>query len=459
MLMDLRRHYGDIARARLGPFITHTVAHPEYVKHVLQDNSRNYIRGRFYENFKLGIGVGLLTTDGEAWMSHRRVAAPLFHKRWLDGFSESMGESLDTVIEGWRGCAQNGQPIDIVPEMITLSIGIVGKLMFNEDLTRFANEIGEFTEVAVQAMMPQGNLHDVLPPWVPTPHNLRLARTRRAYDQIITAKIDEHRRKPFDGDTLIARLLAAHDEAGAGWTRQQLRDEVTTLLMAGYETTGTGLAWMLYAMSTHPHLLQNLREELDQVLGGRPATAADIPNLPYLQMIVEESLRLYPPVWAYPRSAIEDDEIGGYHIPAGSAVFVSPYLTQRHPDVWENPEAFIPERFEPNKIAARHNYAFFPFGGGPRKCIGLHVARMHMQFTLAAVAQNFDVDIVPGQNLHYGKLTSLRPMEGMLATLHPIRRTRALRRPNAPVASLAAPRIETPASGARGVCPFRGVSS
>lgn len=447
MLLRLRLEYGDVARNRLGPYLTHALAHPQHVKHVLQDNAGNYVRGRFYERFKLFFGDGLLTTDGDFWLRHRRIAQPLFHRRRVETISEAMTTPAAGMIERWHGYARNGSSIDVVPEMMRLTLSTLGKVIFNSDLGRHAEEAGPAVRLGLEAMMPQGNINDFIPQWIPTPLNGRIHRARRALYAIMRHVVEEHRSGRSEASDLITMMLSAKNEAtGEPLSEREVRDELMTVFLAGHETTGSGLAWTLYALSMQPQVLRRLQAELEAVLGTRVPTAADLPDLPYLTMVIEESLRLYPPIWGYTRDAVKDDEIGGFHIPAGSSIFVSPYVTHRHPGFWQNPEAFDPDRFAPQLAAARPRFAYFPFGGGPRQCIGIHIAKLQMQLTVAMIVQHFDLHALPGHSVRHGALVSLRPVNGILLTLHPVKGRRnpappprpAVRREKAPVQALSA---------------------
>jgi cytochrome P450 len=268
-------------------------------------------------------------------------------------------------------------------------------------------------------MMPQTDLYRMLPRWVPTPYNRRVSRGRQTLDRVIARVIEERRTLSVQDDDLISMLLGARDaDTGKGMENQEIYDEIRTILMAGHETTATGLGWTFYALSQHPEVRRRLRDELERVLAGRTPTLADLSNLPYLRQVIDESLRVYPPIWGYTRDAIKDDEIGGYHIPGGSTVFLCPFATHRHPEFWSNPDAFDPERFAPGADANRPRYAYFPFGGGPRQCIGLHMAIMQMQIVVAMVTQRYDVDVVPGYPVEYGRLVSLRPLRGLVMTIN-----------------------------------------
>lgn len=449
MLLRLQQGWGDIAVNRLGPFVTHALAHPRDVQYVLQENQANYSRGRFYDNFKLFFGDGLLTTEGDFWKRHRRAIQPMVHRPKLDAYVQPVGEAALGLVQRWRERSRDGEAIDVVPEMMHLSLRMLGKMVFNTDISAYAEEVGPAVLFALDAMMPQGNLNDFIPRKLPTPFHMKIWRARRKIDTIINHIVEQHRSEAVSASDLISLLLAArHPDTGQPMTDQEVHDEVMTVFLAGHETTGTGMAWALYALSQHPEVLRRLREELDAVLGGRAPAVEDFARLPYLEQVVQESLRVYPPIWGYTRDLINDDEIGGYHLPAGSSIFVSPYVTHRHPEFWDNPDAFDPEHFAPG--LKHHKFAFFPFGGGPRKCIGFQIALMQMRVVVAVAAQHFELHALPGHPLTRGALISLRPLQGIKLILKP--RTHGQ-------APAAAPSREALAAAAEAGCPFAAAAA
>ena len=420
MLLDLQREYGDVVRQRLGPYLVHSVTHPDGVRHVLQGNYKNYARGKFYENFKLFFGEGLLTTDGEYWLRHRRMAQPIFHRDVVEGCTDTATGSINAMLDRWREPAAHGESVELVAEMMSVSLGILGRVVFNMDFSDYSKAVSPSVLVGLKTMMPQGNLNDFIPRWVPTPYNRRVTNAQHNLRDIMQKVIADH---AVGGDgtiDLITLLQSAKDEeSGLPLTDQEIHDEVMTVFMAGHETTGNGMAWTLYAVAMHPEVRKRLEAEVDEVLGDRTPTLADLSRLTYSRMVVDESLRLYPPIWGYTRDPVADDEIDGYSIPAGSTIFMSPYVTHRHPEFWDNPEAFDPERFAPGRAESYHHFAYFPFGGGSRKCIGFHLALLQMQLATAMVAQRFRVEPVPGHPVEYGRMVALRPAHGIQVTLHP----------------------------------------
>jgi cytochrome P450/NAD(P)-dependent dehydrogenase (short-subunit alcohol dehydrogenase family) len=417
MLLSLRRDYGDVVRNRLGPFVTFALAHPDHIQYVLQENHRNYTRGRFYDNFKPFFGQGLLTTEGEFWRRHRRIVQPAFGWRRLEETTEVVGTAAMALVERWRRSA--GEPIDVVPDMMHLSLAALGLMVFNADISDTAEAVGPAVRFGLEAMMPQGNHNDFIPRWMPTPFNRRVKRARGAIDLIIRRVIDQHRGGQRDPSDIISLMLTTPDpDTGQLMIEQEVHDEVMTIFLAGHETTGSGLAWALYALAQHPGVIRPLRDELQSRLGGRAPTFAELRALPYLEQVISESLRVYPPIWGFTRDLLDDDEIAGYHIPAGASVFLSPYVTHRHPDFWPNPEAFDPDNFS-SHTPARHKYAYFPFGGGMRKCIGFQMALLIMRVVVATVVQHLDLAAVPGHPVQRGALIALRPLHGIKMVMRP----------------------------------------
>ncbi len=442
LLLGVQREYGDVARLRLGPYIVHSVTHPKHIKYILQENNRNYVRGKMYKQFQCFMGEGLLTRDGGPWIRHRRMAQPLFNRRSVEKMASTMTDHIEAMLQQWERRLGKGEAFDVVPEMMHLSMGILSQVMFSTDLRADAERLGPAVRFSLTAMIFSGSMSQFLPSWLPIPYNRRLNRDRRTLHDVMDRLISDHRHEETPED-LVSLLLSARDEAsGEALSVQEIRDELMTIFLAGHETTGTGLSWMLYAVSRHPEVRRILEAEVDEVLGGRTPVLEDLPRMPYSRMVVEESLRMYPPIWLYPRDAVADDEIGGYHIPARSSVFLVPFVTHRHPELWDNPEAFDPERFSPDRSAARPQFAYFPFGGGQRQCIGNHMAMLQLQLAVIMIAQRYRLHVVPGHPVEHGFLVSLRPLHGILMNLQ--RRSTISRRERVFAAR------ETPVSA----CPF-----
>jgi cytochrome P450 len=302
-----------------------------------------------------------------------------------------MTEAALAMLERWQIAAACGEPLDASKEMMRLTLRIAGLTLFSLDISGEADVVGRaFTEASEYVAHASLDPLALLLTGFPMPAQLRFRAALRALDKVVQGIITERRRQNRDtGDLLSMYLLARDEETGEGMNDRQLRDEVMTLLLAGHETTANTLAWTWYLLSGHPVIEQKLHAELAAVLGGRVPTVPDLPNLPYTRMVIEESMRLYPPAYGISRKAIAADEIGGYRIPANSVIFVGPYVMHRHPKFWENPDVFDPERFTPERSADRPPFAYFPFGGGPRLCIGNQFALIEAQLLLATVAQRY----------------------------------------------------------------------
>jgi cytochrome P450 len=416
---EIRERYGDVVRLRgVGGLSWYLVSHPNDIEHVFK--SKQYPKGLFVETVKLLVGNGLITSEGEFWRRQRRLASPAFHRQRLINLSTMMTASAERVVERWEVPASQGQPVDVAQDMMALTLEIVGRALFNVDLSKAADEVGHALTVALEYVNHRSLNPLSLPEQFPTRQNRRFKRARQTIDQLMYQIIEDHRRNPSTathGDLLTMLLEARDEETGEGMNNQQLRDEVTTIVLAGHETTAATLAWTWYLLAQHPDVAHKLRNELDDVLAGRTPTFEDLPNLPYTRMVIDETLRLYPPVWSVARQAMEDDEIGGYHIPAKSPIVVSQYVTHRHPKFWDNPEAFDPERFSPERSTGRHKFAYFPFGGGPRICIGNNFALMEAQLLLATLAQHYELALVPEHPVVPEPLITLRLKHGLRMTI------------------------------------------
>ena len=420
--MDAARQYGDVVRFGAGPWLSYFVSHPDYVKHVLQDNNHNYCKkNQFNDLFKLVVGEGLLTSDGDVWRRRRKLAQPAFHREKIASFAVGMTDSTLSMLESWTAAAQDARPLDIMTEMQELATTIVGQALFGTDLSQpSTDEMQQDRLIPLEYLNHRMRRPLSLPVWVPTRMNLRFRKAMRLSDDNVFSIINERRQTGKDTGDLLSMLLAARDEeTGEGLNDQELRDEVMTFLGAGNETTAVTLTWAWYLLSKHPDVERRLHAELDVVLGGRTPTVEDVANLTYTRMIIDETLRLYPAAWAIGRGIVDDDEIGGYRIKKGAMMLLSPYVTHRRSDIWDNPEGFDPEWFTPERVAERPRYAYFPFGGGPRQCIGNTFALMEAQLVLATVAQKYRLSLVPGCTVEPDPIFTLRPNRAVLMTLQP----------------------------------------
>jgi cytochrome P450 len=409
--------YGDISRVELrgaGHVVSHFVAHPDYVQHVLQDNQHNYRKAWTYLPLRAFLGDGLLTSDGDLWLRHRRMLQPAFHRRVLDSFGTAMLQACNALRDRWESRKEQ-EPLDMGTEMARLTLDIVGRALFGADLREYAHRVSpavaSLQELALRAFS--------LPyiwPFAARPERIPIRRYREAVkdlNQIVYELIHSRREEDSDRSDILGILIRARDEdSGTPLTDAEIRDELMTFVLAGHETTANALTWTFYLLGQNDDHLRHLKDELDAVLGGRDPSPEDVGRLPYTQAIIEEAMRLYPPAWSIDREALEEDEIGGYSIPAMSTVFTSPYATHRHPDFWPEPERFDPERFLGS--SDRHRFAYFPFGGGRRQCIGKAFALMEATIALAVIAQRFQVEPVTTDPIGPRAEVTLRPQSPIL---------------------------------------------
>ena len=414
------RQYGPICHYRILKWPIYYVSHPDYIKHVLQDNHRNYGKNAFsYRMLQLILGNGLVTSDGDFWLRQRRLAQPAFHRQRIEGFATIMTQATLNMLDRWAAYTDSEQGFDLAQELTRLTLRIAGETLFDIDLTDDADDVGRALSIGLEETIGRLSRPLTLPLSIPTPKNRRFLSARRALDSVVYDIIAERRRTQADvGDLLSMFMLAEDEETGERMTDQQLRDEVMTMMLAGHETTANALIWTWYLLAQHPDVEAKFTAELNAVLGGRTPTIDDLPNLSYTLKVIQESMRLYPPIYLFSRSATHDDEIGGYHVPAGTTVSMSPYAMHRHPDYWDDPERFDPERFNAEAVSARHRFVYIPFAAGPRQCIGNTFALTEGQLVLATVAQRYQLRLVPDHPVEPMAAITLRPRNGVRVTLH-----------------------------------------
>lgn len=413
-LTSLAREYGEIAFLAWGSRPTYFIHHPDFFKYVLQENNRNYRRDARVEQFKILVGEGLVTSTGDLWLRQRRIMQPAFHRQQLEGLATYMTEIADGYVAHWQAAAERGTALDMAEEMMRLTRDIVVKTLFGAVVREKQDEITQAVITALDYMNKMGLSLIKVPPHWPTARNRRFNQARELLDQVIYEIIDECDRDPDGQPHVLSMLLNARDEeTGGRMDRRQMRDEAMTLFLAGHETTAVLMVWSWYALASNPDVERQLHEELDEVLGGRTPTFDDLPRLAYTRMLIDETLRLYPPTFIMAREANTDDEIGGYTIPADAGILLSPYLMHRDAEYWENPEQFDPLRFLPERSLDRPRFAYVPFGGGPRMCIGNSFALMEAQLILATVAQRYRFEVAPGWKVELQTGLTLRPRGGL----------------------------------------------
>jgi cytochrome P450 len=416
-LTNVAHQYGDVARFSIANLNFYEVVHPEGVRHVLQDNHQNYERGKMFDPIRNLIGNGLLLSDGAFWQRQRGSMQPAYHMQHISRFGERITSETNSLAERWQVYSGQSQPIDALQDLFRLCLKMTMQTVLSAETPEDTEAIGRSITILLENI----SFHFETPFYpsmsVPTPRNRQLARALQVFDQILSRSVKERRRKEQAtgaglGDDLLGMFMAARSaDSGQGMSDQELRNEILTVFATGPEPTAIALSWAFYFLSRHPNIQQKLTTELTQVLNGRLPTVGDLPRLVYTRMVLQESMRLFPPAWLVNRSAIADDEIGGYAIPAGAVIMMSPYLTHRHVDFWEDPEKFDPERFTPERSAGRPQYAYFPFGFGPHQCIGMDWAMLQAQLALATPAQRFRIELLPDARVDVVSSLMLRPSQ------------------------------------------------
>ena len=412
----MQREYGDIVWTRFLYVPALFLYHPNEIEYVLTTNAKNFrkamtLRSNFFQRL---VGNGLLTSEGEEWKRQRRLSNPAFHRERVATYATTMVDYAKRLVENW----QAGETRDMHREMMRLTLEIVVRCLFSADVSSDVDHVGEILSEMVKPFASQATLKWILNNRLPTPEHIRFHRLARKIDAVVYRLIAERRASGRDEGDLLSMLLAAHDEDGRGMNDQQLRDEVMTLFLAGHETTALTLAWSWYLLGKYPEAEKKFHAELEEVLGHRDATFADLPRLKFTEKIVKESMRLYPPAYGLGREAINDCEIGGYPVPAGTQVFMFQWTTQRDARFFDQPREFHPERWTPEFESQLHRYAYFPFGAGPRVCIGASFAMMEMILVLATIGRRFRLQLVPDHPVETYPAMSLRPKDGVKVTIH-----------------------------------------
>ncbi|MCP3143512.1 cytochrome P450 [Pyxidicoccus xibeiensis] len=412
------REYGDVVRMRVGPVSVTLLAHPDAIRHVLQDHARNYDKQtRGFAVIRELLGQGLLTSEGDFWLRQRRLAQPAFHRQRLAGFARTMVDATADLAAALEARIASGQPFDVAEDLTHLTLRIAGLTLFGTDVSNESRAVGEAlgrVQTFANARLTQ---LIQLPRALPLPSHRRFERDAATLDRVVRTIIERRHREGAEHHDLLQMLMEARDEdTGERMSDTQLRDEVMTLLLAGHETTASALAWTVVLLSRHPEVRRSLEAELARELAGRNPTVEDLPRLALTRRVVDESLRLYPPAWIFSRNAIQDDVVCGFRIPRGSYVLLVPWVTHRHPRLWEAPEKFDPDRFLPEHERERPRFTFFPFGGGPRQCIGNQFAMMELVLVLATLLQRVRLDLAPGHDLAPAPAITLRPRPGVWVT-------------------------------------------
>lgn len=412
---SVARTYGPIASYPILQWRLVFATRAESIRHVLSSNAKNFTNREIYFNLIPLLGAGLLTSDGDFHKQQRRLVLPAFHRRRVESYADVMVNYTLEMLERWRP----GQILDVAGEMQRLTLRIVAKALFNMDLGDESSTLGQAFSGTLAYLNDGGMISlNSLPLNLPFTAYGRFVRAKRVLDAAVYKIIQSHRSSGEDYGDVVSMLLHARDEDGSALSDIQVRDQTMTLMAAGHETTAVALSWTFYLLSEHPQVREKLLAEIRAVLGDRPPTVADLEHMPYLEMVLKESMRLYPPAWAVARRATNDYELEGYRLPAGSFVMLSPFVTHRLPIYWSEPERFWPERFSPEHDEPSEPFAYFPFGAGPRTCIGMPFAMMEARLLLATILQRFTPALVPGTRVEPKPLVTLRMRHGLPAILH-----------------------------------------
>ena len=403
------RHYGDIVRYRILNVNVFLLNHPDWIEDVLAGDHRNFMKGRILRANRLMLGNGLIINEGDDWMRQRRLVQPAFHRDRIAAYAGVMIAFTQRLAASWR----DGETFDILPEMKRLTLEIIAKTLFDADISSQAGVVGRALQIFLEEFAARTGNGLLVPERIPTPGNLRLQRAVRRLDKVVYRMIQQRRLSGQPHNDLLTMLLEARDERGNRMSDQQLRDEVMNILLAGHETTALALTWTWYLLAKHPAVEHRLFAELDRVLGGRSPEVTDIPNLPYTDGVLKESLRLFPPAWCITRVALRECEIGGYAVPAGTSLSVSQWVVHHDPRYFEDPEAFKPQRWENDLSRRLPAFAYFPFGGGPRRCLGYSFAMTEAVLIIAALASKFRFSLAPGHPVVPWPSITLNPKFGV----------------------------------------------
>lgn len=409
---DCARQYGDIFRWSFGPFPAYVVNHPSLIETILVTQMQKFAKSSVYRRGLRILGKGLINSEGSFWQRQRRLVQPAFHRERIASYSNIMIDYTQRLLEQW----QDGEVRDIHEEMMTLALAIVSKAMLDIDIIDEQKGVHAALNVVIQVNDQLINQY-LIPSWLPTPGNLRYQQATRQLDAIIYHMIAERRQTGGDRGDLLSLLLQIRDEDGSQMTDQQVRDEAATLLLAGHETTANALTWLWFLLAQHPQVEAKFHEELQTVLGNQLPTLRDIPQLQYTEWVVLEAMRLYPPVWGLSRVATETCELGGYSVPAGTTVFISQWLMHRDARYFDQPTEFNPDRWANHLLKRLPACTYFPFGAGPRICIGKAFAMMEAVLLVATIASQFRLCLAPDFPVVLEPSLTLRPKHGMRMVL------------------------------------------
>ena len=409
------REFGDIVFFRFLGVPACFVNRPDYIESVLVTQNNNFVKSKDYRAMRRVLGNGLLLSEGEFWRRQRKLIQPAFHQARIAAYADIMVGYTQHLLESWS----DGLTLDIHEAMMHLTLGIVAKTLFDADVSREAEDVDAALTVLMGKFLRQAGLALLLPRWVPLPSSQLLKGAIGRLDNVIYGIIEQRRTSGQLSGDLLSVFLQVRDDEGAGMTDRQLHDEIMTLFLAGHETTANVLSWTWFLLAQNPEVEEKLIGELRRVLGGRVPTPADLPQLVYTDMVLRESMRLYPPVWVIGRRALAPFRLGEYELPADTNVLISQLILHKDGRYFPEPKRFDPDRWSAGdpRAASLPRFAYFPFGGGPRVCIGAGFAMMEAVLLLATIAQQFRIQIASGQEVKMQPTVTLRPRNGIPVTL------------------------------------------
>ena len=417
MLLDIGHRYPRIARLARNAYL---VTDPDALHQIFTADAANFIKGASIDPLRPGIGNGLITSEGPFWRRQRRLAAPAFHAHALAGMTSQMVSAVDALVARWQPAAGAGGTLDLAVEMRSVTLDLVGRTLLGTRLDAEAARVEEALSVGLEITNRRFWSMIKLPYWLPTRDNRRFNAALATLESLVYRMIAERRAMPERGDALIDTFIAARDEdTGEAMTDRQLRDELMTLIIAGHDSTSQSLAWIFHLLSTHPPIYARVVEEIDRVLGGAEPTFERLSRLEYTTRVISEGLRLYPTAWLMSRSPVSDVTLCGYPIAANSILLLTPYVNHRLPSLWCEPDRFDPDRFEPALVEQRPKFAYFPFGGGPRSCIGRGFSILESLVILAGILRRYELTSEPGRKVEPEARITIRPRGGLPMTVRP----------------------------------------
>ncbi len=420
-LPHLRRQFGRTVRLYLpSEGWTYLISDPDQVQYVLENNQKNYRKSDSYEQLRRIMGRGLLTSEGDRWLRQHRLMMPMFHRKSVRNFGDMIVDEAGLMLDRWEDFAGRNEPIDLLEEMKRVTLRIICRSLFSTDVEGFVEDVSETLDVLRQEFQQQVRGMS-LPDWIPTPHKKRVQESIERLDGIVYGLIDDRVGQEEEYDDFLSMLMLAEDEeTGESMGREQIRDEVMTFFLAGHETTANALTWTWYLLADHDEIHRQLHRSVEAAVEDHERRYSDdlYESLEYAGRVVDESMRLYPPVPLFARKAIEDDVVGSYEVPRGTTLLLSQYLVHRDPDIWSEPEVFDPDRFAEDHESDRHRFSYFPFGGGARMCIGRELALLEARLILSLAVDRFRLERTePERNVGMDVAVTLEPSEPLMMHL------------------------------------------